>query len=107
MQLLPVLGMGSSVVFFFMPPPPFMRIMGVLMLVSTVAMVVAQFLTGHFRRKRPRRAFDDDLAHRRINPSLEAGRGGSSERGDPSRQPGVRTSPMGRRSYLQPPPPSR
>ncbi|MEU9202451.1 type VII secretion protein EccCa [Streptomyces sp. NPDC048332] len=43
MQVLPVLGMGSSVVFFFSPQaPPFMRIMGVLMLVSTVAMAVAQ-----------------------------------------------------------------
>lgn len=43
MQLLPVLGMGSSVVFFFSPQaPPFMRVMGVLMLVSTVAMVGAQ-----------------------------------------------------------------
>ncbi|WP_240139426.1 type VII secretion protein EccCa [Streptomyces sp. MUM 178J] len=43
MQILPVLGMGSSVVFFFSPQaPPFMRIMGVLMLVSTVAMIVAQ-----------------------------------------------------------------
>ncbi|MEV7172896.1 type VII secretion protein EccCa [Streptomyces sp. NPDC093224] len=45
MQLLPMLGMGSSVVFFFMPgAAPFMRIMGVLMLVSTVAMVVAQLV---------------------------------------------------------------
>ncbi|MCH0542603.1 type VII secretion protein EccCa [Streptomyces sp. MUM 203J] len=45
MQLLPMLGMGSSVVFFFMPNmPPFMRIMGMLMLVSTVAMVVAQLV---------------------------------------------------------------
>ncbi|MFJ3926914.1 type VII secretion protein EccCa [Streptomyces sp. NPDC090022] len=45
MQLLPMLGMGSSVVFFFMPNvPPFMRIMGVLMLVSTVAMVIAQIV---------------------------------------------------------------
>ncbi|MEU7568932.1 type VII secretion protein EccCa [Streptomyces fradiae] len=45
MQLLPMLGMGSSVVFFFMPNmPPFMRIMGVLMLVSTVGMVVAQLV---------------------------------------------------------------
>ncbi|MBW5483168.1 type VII secretion protein EccCa [Streptomyces bambusae] len=45
MQLLPMLGMGSSVVFFFMPNvPPFMRIMGVLMLVSTVAMVIAQIM---------------------------------------------------------------
>ncbi|OII69086.1 MULTISPECIES: type VII secretion protein EccCa [unclassified Streptomyces] len=45
MQLLPMLGMGSSVVFFFMPNmPPFMRIMGMLMLVSTVAMVIAQLV---------------------------------------------------------------
>ncbi|MCB5182307.1 type VII secretion protein EccCa [Streptomyces antimicrobicus] len=45
MQLLPMLGMGSSVVFFFMPNvPSFMRIMGVLMLVSTVAMAVAQIM---------------------------------------------------------------
>ncbi|MBL1088606.1 MULTISPECIES: type VII secretion protein EccCa [Streptomyces] len=43
MQLLPMIGMGSSVVFFFMPGmPPFMRIMGALMLVSTVSMVIAQ-----------------------------------------------------------------
>ncbi|UYB40166.1 type VII secretion protein EccCa [Streptomyces sp. Je 1-4] len=43
MQLLPMIGMGSSVVFFFMPGmPPFMRIMGALMLVSTVGMVIAQ-----------------------------------------------------------------
>ncbi|MFC7305139.1 type VII secretion protein EccCa [Streptomyces monticola] len=45
LQLLPMLGMGSSVVFFFMPNlHPFMRIMGVLMAVSTVAMVIAQFI---------------------------------------------------------------
>ncbi|MDI3390417.1 type VII secretion protein EccCa [Streptomyces sp. B-S-A8] len=45
MQLLPMLGMGSSVVFFFMPGAhPFMRIMGVLMLISTLAMVIAQFV---------------------------------------------------------------
>ncbi|MFE3907830.1 type VII secretion protein EccC, partial [Streptomyces sp. NPDC059153] len=45
MQILPVLGMGSSVVFFFSPQAhPFMRIMGVLMLVSTVGMVVAQLV---------------------------------------------------------------
>ncbi|WP_405699419.1 type VII secretion protein EccCa [Streptomyces sp. NBC_01383] len=45
MQLLPVLGMGSSVVFFFSPQaPPFMRIMGVLMLVSTAGMAVAQLV---------------------------------------------------------------
>ncbi|GAA3759750.1 type VII secretion protein EccCa [Streptomyces tremellae] len=49
MQLLPVLGMGSSVVFFFSPQAaPFMRIMGVLMLVSTVGMVIAQIF--RFRR---------------------------------------------------------
>ncbi|MEV7088260.1 type VII secretion protein EccCa [Streptomyces sp. NPDC093085] len=45
MQVLPVLGMASSVVFFFSPQaPPFMRIMGVLMLFSTVAMVGAQIV---------------------------------------------------------------
>ncbi|MFE5641505.1 type VII secretion protein EccC, partial [Streptomyces sp. NPDC056543] len=45
MQLLPMLGMGSSVVFFFMPGAhPFMRIMGMLMLVSTVGMVIAQLV---------------------------------------------------------------
>ncbi|MDT0310328.1 type VII secretion protein EccCa [Streptomyces sp. DSM 44917] len=42
MQIVPMLGMGSSVVFFFMPNAhPFMRIMGMLMLVSTASMVVA------------------------------------------------------------------
>ncbi|MFD6887016.1 type VII secretion protein EccCa [Streptomyces sp. NPDC059957] len=45
MQLLPMLGMGSSAVFFFMPgAAPFMRIMGVLMMVSTVGMLVAQLM---------------------------------------------------------------
>lgn len=45
MQLLPMLGMGSSVVFFFMPnSAPFMKIMGALMLVSTLAMVIAQLV---------------------------------------------------------------
>uniref|UniRef100_A0AAU2JX98 Type VII secretion protein EccCa n=1 Tax=Streptomyces sp. NBC_00049 TaxID=2903617 RepID=A0AAU2JX98_9ACTN len=45
MQLLPMLGMGSSAVFFFMPGgAAFMRVMGVLMLVSTVGMVVAQLV---------------------------------------------------------------
>ncbi|MEW2545733.1 type VII secretion protein EccCa [Streptomyces sp. NPDC047002] len=49
MQLLPVLGMGSSVVFFFSPQAaPFLRVMGVLMLVSTVGMVIAQVF--RFRR---------------------------------------------------------
>ncbi|MFD7867026.1 type VII secretion protein EccCa [Streptomyces sp. NPDC059783] len=43
LQLLPVLGMGASVVFFFSPQaPPFMRIMGVLMLVSTAGLAAAQ-----------------------------------------------------------------
>ncbi|MFD3870689.1 type VII secretion protein EccCa [Streptomyces sp. NPDC058623] len=47
MQLLPMLGMGSSAAFFFLPSAgahPFMRVMGVLMLMSTVAMVVAQLV---------------------------------------------------------------
>ncbi|MFE2284729.1 type VII secretion protein EccCa [Streptomyces sp. NPDC059443] len=45
MQLLPMLGMGSSAVFFFMPgAAPVMRIMGVLMMVSTVGMLVAQLV---------------------------------------------------------------
>ncbi|WP_327255217.1 type VII secretion protein EccCa [Streptomyces sp. NBC_01244] len=45
MQLLPMLGMGSSAVFFFLPGiPRFMRIMGVLMMVSTVGMLVAQLV---------------------------------------------------------------
>ncbi|MGK5628054.1 type VII secretion protein EccCa [Streptomyces sp. URMC 123] len=45
MQLLPMLGMGGSVVFFFMPNThPFMRIMGVMMLVSTLAMAIAQIV---------------------------------------------------------------
>ncbi|MFG3348463.1 type VII secretion protein EccCa [Streptomyces sp. NPDC048018] len=48
MQLLPMLGMGSSVVFFFMTPSPIMRIMGTLMLASTVGMAIAQFV--RFRR---------------------------------------------------------
>ncbi|WP_326687626.1 type VII secretion protein EccCa [Streptomyces sp. NBC_01795] len=44
MQILPMLGMGGSSMFFFMPgmnTHPMMRIMGVLMLASTVGMVVA------------------------------------------------------------------
>ncbi|MER6789485.1 type VII secretion protein EccCa [Streptomyces sp. NPDC000658] len=46
LQVLPTLGMGSSVVFYFASPNahPFMRIMGVLMLVSTAAMVIAQIV---------------------------------------------------------------
>lgn len=57
MQLLPVLGMASSVVFFFSPQAPrFMRVMGVLMLVSTLAMVVAQVV--RYRRGTQGRAAD-------------------------------------------------
>ncbi|MFD3718217.1 type VII secretion protein EccCa [Streptomyces sp. NPDC058674] len=45
MQLLPMLGMGSSAVFFFMPGGmPMMKIMGALMVASTLAMVIAQVL---------------------------------------------------------------
>lgn len=45
MQLLPMMGMGSSAVFFFaVPGRAMMQIMGVLMLASTVAMVVAQLV---------------------------------------------------------------
>ncbi|MFJ3189970.1 type VII secretion protein EccCa [Streptomyces halstedii] len=48
MQLLPMLGMGGSVVFFFMTPNPIMRIMGMIMIASTVAMAVAMMV--RFRR---------------------------------------------------------
>lgn len=49
MQLLPMLGMGGSVVFFFMPNAhPFMRIMGMIMIASTIAMGVAMAI--RFRR---------------------------------------------------------
>lgn len=49
MNLLPMLGMGSSAAFFFLPTGSgtsggFMKVMGVLMLGSTVAMVVAQIV---------------------------------------------------------------
>ncbi|MGW1837631.1 type VII secretion protein EccCa [Streptomyces sp. NPDC002067] len=44
MQLLPMLGMGGSVVFFFMTPNPVMKIMGVVMIASTVAMGVAMLV---------------------------------------------------------------
>ncbi|MGW7520357.1 type VII secretion protein EccCa [Streptomyces sp. NPDC054796] len=45
MQLLPMLGMGGSVVFFFMPNAhPFMRIMGIVMVASTVAMAIAMII---------------------------------------------------------------
>ncbi|UGY93952.1 type VII secretion protein EccCa [Streptomyces gobiensis] len=44
MNFLPMLGMGGSAAFFFMPGMgnPFMKVMGVIMLASTVAMVIAQ-----------------------------------------------------------------
>ncbi|MFJ8110698.1 type VII secretion protein EccCa [Streptomyces sp. NPDC096132] len=48
MQLLPTLGMGGSVVFFFTSGQPFMRIMGMVMIASTVAMSVAMVI--RFRR---------------------------------------------------------
>ncbi|MFV5996727.1 type VII secretion protein EccCa [Streptomyces sp. NPDC056231] len=44
MQLLPMLGMGGSVVFFFMTPNPIMRIMGMIMIASTIAMAVAMIV---------------------------------------------------------------
>ncbi|MCS0636492.1 type VII secretion protein EccCa [Streptomyces sp. LP05-1] len=44
MQLLPTLGMGGSVVFFFMTPSPVMRIMGMVMIASTVAMTIAMLV---------------------------------------------------------------
>ncbi|MEV6963072.1 type VII secretion protein EccCa [Streptomyces sp. NPDC051207] len=48
MQLLPTLGMGGSVVFFFTSPHPFMRIMGMVMIASTIAMSIAMVV--RFRR---------------------------------------------------------
>ncbi|MEU6061636.1 type VII secretion protein EccCa [Streptomyces sp. NPDC047097] len=44
MQLLPTLGMGGSVVFFFMTPNPVMRIMGMVMIASTVGMAIAMMV---------------------------------------------------------------
>ncbi|MFD4261545.1 type VII secretion protein EccCa [Streptomyces sp. NPDC058534] len=45
MQLLPMLGMGGSVVFFFSPQAhPFMKIMGMVMVASTIAMGVAMLI---------------------------------------------------------------
>ncbi|CAM5680577.1 hypothetical protein SBADM41S_06071 [Streptomyces badius] len=44
MQLLPMLGMGGSVVFFFMTPNPIMRIMGMIMIASTLGMAVAMLV---------------------------------------------------------------
>ncbi|MBO3681877.1 type VII secretion protein EccCa [Streptomyces sp. NEAU-YJ-81] len=45
MQLLPTLGMGSSMVYFFMPgAAPMMKIMGVMMMFSTLAMTIAMVM---------------------------------------------------------------
>ncbi|MBL1102348.1 type VII secretion protein EccCa [Streptomyces coffeae] len=45
MQLLPTLGMGSSMVYFFMPgAAPMMKIMGVMMMFSTLGMTVAMIM---------------------------------------------------------------
>ncbi|MFF0465065.1 type VII secretion protein EccCa [Streptomyces mexicanus] len=45
MQLLPMLGMGGSVVFFFNPQAqPFMRIMGMVMVASTIAMGISMLV---------------------------------------------------------------
>ncbi|MFR9799762.1 type VII secretion protein EccCa [Streptomyces sp. MS06] len=48
MQLLPTLGMGGSVVFFFTSGQPFMKIMGMVMIASTVSMSIAMVI--RFRR---------------------------------------------------------
>ncbi|WP_338484178.1 type VII secretion protein EccCa [Streptomyces sp. SCSIO 75703] len=48
MQLLPTLGMGGSVVFFFTSGQPFMRVMGMVMIASTIAMSIAMVV--RFRR---------------------------------------------------------
>ncbi|GAA0929855.1 type VII secretion protein EccCa [Streptomyces thermoalcalitolerans] len=45
MQLLPMLGMGGSVVFFFNPQAqPFMKVMGMVMIASTIAMGIAMLV---------------------------------------------------------------
>ncbi|RFU83321.1 type VII secretion protein EccCa [Streptomyces triticagri] len=44
LQLLPMLGMGGSVVFFFITPNPIMRVMGMVMIASTLAMGVAMLV---------------------------------------------------------------
>ncbi|MFF2010885.1 type VII secretion protein EccCa [Streptomyces sp. NPDC058195] len=48
LQLLPLLGMGGSVVFFLITPNPIMRVMGVIMIASTLAMALAMVV--RFRR---------------------------------------------------------
>lgn len=58
MQLLPMLGMGGSVVFFFMTPNPIMRIMGMVMIASTIAMAIAMLV-------RHRRGTQGELADMR------------------------------------------
>lgn len=44
MNLLPVMGMGGSVAFFFISDQAYMKVVGGLMLFSTIAMAVAQFV---------------------------------------------------------------
>ncbi|MFC7303186.1 type VII secretion protein EccCa [Streptomyces monticola] len=44
MQLLPMLGMGGSVVFFFMTPNPIMKVMGVVMIAATLGMGIAMLV---------------------------------------------------------------
>ncbi|MDI3407644.1 type VII secretion protein EccCa [Streptomyces cavernicola] len=44
MQLLPMMGMGGSVVFFFMGNNPIMKIMGMVMIASTIAMGIAMLV---------------------------------------------------------------
>lgn len=58
MQLLPMLGMGGSVVFFFITPNPIMRIMGMVMIASTIAMAIAMLV-------RHRRGTQGELADMR------------------------------------------
>jgi S-DNA-T family DNA segregation ATPase FtsK/SpoIIIE len=48
MQILPMLGMGGSVVFYFVNGQPFMKVMGAVMLASSVAMAIAMIV--RFRR---------------------------------------------------------
>ncbi|MCB5169958.1 type VII secretion protein EccCa [Streptomyces bambusae] len=67
LQLLPMLGMGSSSVFFFLSPQPFMRVMGFLMLAATAALAVAQAV-------RHRRGTDGQLADARRDYLAHLGR---------------------------------
>ncbi|GHJ36395.1 type VII secretion protein EccCa [Streptomyces sp. TS71-3] len=59
MQLLPMLGMGGSVVFYFMPTTqPFMKVMGAVMVASTIAMSISMVI-------RYRRGTQGELANMR------------------------------------------